>query len=105
MCSSDLYSDFWEASSVTLCSSENARVRAVVYDGADNKLKKYNWYCKDAWYEETGATFMIVSKNVDTFGINEANIKSALGEPKQIYDAGEWFVYDYGRDISQKISR
>lgn len=94
------YASFWNASSTTVISHNKVRIRAVL--GSDGKIEMFNWFCKNEWYTEP-AYFAVVSDD-DMYGMTYENVKSVLGEPKEILEteSSQIMVYDF--DISTYLA-
>ena len=108
------YAAFWDSYVMNGYSGNDVKVRAVVYT-ADGKLVPHIWFCKKSWYDEP-ADFIIVRNSGYPeeeaehnyngifnmrfdggmeYGITPENIKTYLGEPKEILEFRNYSVYLY----------
>lgn len=95
------YSNFWNASSITVLSSEKVKVRAV--SGGNSDFAMFNWFCKNNWYTEK-ANFIITSDD-DIYGVTPQNAENIFGTPSKKIVCGKYNILVYSHDISQKISK
>ena len=92
------YATFWNASSVTVISGNDVKIRAISSD--DQRMSMFNWFCKDEWYKEE-AHFVVVGEG-DIYGVTPKNIEKLLGTPDRIIVIPEITedIYVYDKDIS-----
>lgn len=90
------YAPFWYAASTTVISDGKVKVRAMCT--SDNRLDRYTWFCKGAWYLEP-AHFIVVSEDNGT-GLTYAAMTEVLGEPDRVIPSGKLQILVYDEDIS-----
>ena len=94
------YSEFWVASSSTLYSQNDVKIRALVR--ANNKLAQYKWFCKNDWFN-TESHFVVVNANGKGQFFTKDEVEKAFGRPDGILSSEPYLIYIYGRDISKEI--
>lgn len=92
------YANFWDASSVTVYSENQIKVRAV--NQSNLNINMYKWFCKNEWYDSP-AHFIIYKKS--NIALNSEEIQLTLGKPDSILEYGEYSVHIYNHDISKSL--
>lgn len=95
------YSGFWNSSAITVSSNNQVKIRAICNN--DNRLEKYNWFCKDDWYS-VPTNFILIGEFDEWYGISEENIINCLGTPKERLEYNDYTILIYDYDISNKLS-
>ncbi|MBE6753434.1 MAG: hypothetical protein E7559_03650 [Ruminococcaceae bacterium] len=93
------YSDYWNASQMTVMSLGKVKSRAVIWDGEIFRI--HYWICRSDWYSEP-AHFVLVDEGMTVHGITEDTVVQAYGEPDRIIDVEDIHIYIYDEDISFK---
>lgn len=106
------YAAFWDTSVLSAYSDGKITVRAVIYE--NERLSPLAWFSKNSWYDEP-KNFIIIRNSPSPeednyryngifnsrvgygadYGITEENIKSCLGEPKEIKNFENYSVFIY----------
>lgn len=94
------YSSFWNASSVTVLSKNNVKVRAI--QKLDRGFEKFAWFCKKEWYLEP-AEFVVLDTEDSGFNVNSENVLGFWGAPKDIKLCGKYEIWCYDTDISDLL--
>ena len=98
----DGYASFWNASSLTVSSRQKNKVRAVHYLEAG--VIPHLWFCKPEWYNKK-ANFIITEEDDEWLGITYDRIKSFLGDPDRVIEAGKYKIMIYDHAIDWYFSR
>jgi len=91
------YGAYWEASIITVETSDVVRVRPVVTDGS-GKIVPFNWLSDQSWYSEP-ANFLVY----DTSGYGGVNMSSAVrtfGSPSQVVKIGDYTILTWKNPYS-----
>lgn len=90
------FASFWNASSVTVLSHGNVKVRAIIYNSGF--YDSFNWFCKNSWYKEP--SYFVISDANDSFGITPERTALFCGSPTEILHYENYEIYVYESDIS-----
>lgn len=93
------YSNFWNASSITVLSENNVQSRAII--GNSGRVEPYDWFCKKTWYQDC-ANFIILDQTLDgIFGLTEESIVSQFGIPNNILEHNGFKILTYNDNIAR----
>jgi hypothetical protein len=92
---------YWDASAVTLQSSDQVQVRAVVIK-ASNKVAPYVWEEKSSWYDPSqhDATFVIGDKGGDYL---PAQFERCFGRPAATHQVAGRVILIYKRNLLKEL--
>ncbi len=93
------YGSFWNATSVGL-QSKKIFVAGIT---AENKIiKPFLWLTNENWYNRP-AEFVVLNPKKERHGITEEAVSSFFGQPKEKHQVGDYQVWIYNYDLSQKF--
>ena len=96
---------YWEASIVSVNSSDAVQVRALA------GKKKFLWEAKGSWYDAKShyANFIVQEKGYDyaTVAQGEAKVRSEFGQPAKVYtiESGQYLVMVYDDNLLTQVRR
>lgn len=100
------YSDFWNASHVTVASNERVKIRAVRVRAkelnAPESLEMQNWFAKTAWYTDNTANFIVLG-DYTYLNINEANIVKLCGAPQKRIPFENYVILVYDKNLADDV--
>lgn len=93
------YGSFWNATAVGL-QSQNIRIAGIT---AENKIiKPFLWLTNEKWYDRP-TEFVVLNPKKERHGVTEEVVSSFFGQPKEKHQIGNYQVFIYGYDLSQKF--
>ena len=93
------YAGFWSAYDVDVRLNRVA-VSAVSANG--NLIRPFLWLTNENWYDRP-AEFVVLNPKKERHGITEEAVSSFFGQPKEKHQVGDYQVWIYNYDLSQKF--
>ncbi len=93
----DGYGSYWDASVITVYSSNHVRVRAVVSNGT--RLVPFFWMANPSWYTGTKARFLVFDDS-DWGGVNISSAIATWGRPATVSLVGPYTVAIWNHALS-----
>lgn len=105
------YASFWNASKITVLSGKEINVRHIMHSGeTENGLSKFEWFCKNEWYEEN-TNFVLINNEEgtdgedDIFGVSKKRATEFFGVPQESYVLDKYLILVYDYNISEKLCK
>ncbi|MBT9551220.1 MAG: hypothetical protein IV088_10260 [Hydrogenophaga sp.] len=96
------YATYWNASSVTILTSEAVKVRPI--EIASNTFRPYPVMISHDWYrQEAGPSFLLLTDGEAT--AFRAFIEGQFGRAKKIIPSNGYQIWIYERDLAEKMSK
>jgi hypothetical protein len=95
------YGAYWDASIITVDTSNDIKVRPVSYDGY---ICPWEWLSENEWYDNTPAYFLVYD-NSNSCPVNFNEATKTFGPPSQIKQIDNFTILTWKNDITPELHK